>query len=415
MSSVRLAYIVSRFPVVTETFILRELNAVSEQPGIDAEVLSLFPAPGQTIHPAAERWLDSARCPSVAEGMRALARSIWKRPLRTLASIGLIVRGYAARPRRLARALVTVPLAAAHAAHLRDHGTEHVHAHYATYPALAAWWCWRLEGIPYSVTPHAQDIFIDQLFLEHVVSDASFVVAISEYNREFLAPYGAGTRTPVHIVRYGIEPGAYSFRPREVPASGPVRTLCVASLREYKGHAVLFRALASGSGLARIQLDLVGDGELRRELERLAQQLGIASRVHFHGSRREQEVIEFLDRADLFVLPSIIDHEGCMEGLPNVLIEALASGLPTVTTRLSGIPELIIDGVTGALAEQGDPVSLQAALERVLEDPAKSREWAEAGRAKVEAEFDIASSALRLAELFRASLSSRPVPSSGRP
>jgi colanic acid/amylovoran biosynthesis glycosyltransferase len=408
---VRIAYVVSRFPQVTETFILRELNAVARQPGIEAELLSLFPPLDPTVHPAARPWLDRAHRPRLGESLQALTRSMLARPMRTLSSIALIVGGYARAPRKLVRALVTIPLAAAHASHLRRIGVVHVHAHYATYPALAAWWCWRLAGIPYSITPHAHDIFIDQSFLERKVSEARFVIAISEYNRRFLAPFGAGRSAPIHLVRYGIEPSAYPFRARELHANGPVRTLCVASLQTYKGHAVLLTALARGGGrLRRIELDLVGSGELRQELERLAERLGLAARIRFLGARTENQVIEHLDQADLFVLPSIVDSEGSMEGLPNVLIEALACGLPVVTTRLSGIPELVIDGVTGALATPGDPDALAAALERVLDDPGAARRWAEAGRAKVEREFDIKDSSARLAALFMAagSLDSRP-------
>jgi colanic acid/amylovoran biosynthesis glycosyltransferase len=408
---VRIAYVVSRFPQVTETFILRELNAVAGQPGIEAELLFLFPPIDPTVHPAARPWLDRAYRPRLGESLRALTRSMLARPMRTLSSIALIVGGYARAPRKLVRALVTVPLAAAHAAQLRRIGVVHVHAHYATYPALAAWWCWRLAGIPYSITPHAHDIFVDQSFLGRKISEARFVIAISEYNRRFLAPFGAGRSAPIHLVRYGIEPSAYPFRARELHANGPVRTLCVASLQTYKGHAVLLTALARGGGrLRRIELDLVGSGELRQELERLAERLGLAARIRFLGARTENQVIEHLDQADLFVLPSIVDSEGSMEGLPNVLIEALACGLPVVTTRLSGIPELVIDGVTGALATPGDPDALAAALERVLDDPGAARRWAEAGRAKVEREFDIKDSSARLAALFMAagSLDSRP-------
>jgi colanic acid/amylovoran biosynthesis glycosyltransferase len=408
---VRIAYVVSRFPQVTETFILRELNAVAGQPGIEAELLSLFPPLDPTVHPAARPWLDRAHRPTLGEALWALMRSMLARPMRTLSSIALIVAGYARAPRKLVRALVTIPLAAAHAAHLRRIGVVHVHAHYATYPALAAWWCWRLAGIPYSITPHAHDIFVDQSFLGRKISEARFVIAISEYNRRFLAPFGAGRSAPIHLVRYGIEPSAYPFRARELHANGPVRTLCVASLQTYKGHAVLFTALARGGGrLRRIELDLVGSGELRQELERLAERLGLAARIRFLGARTENQVIEHLDQADLFVLPSIVDSEGSMEGLPNVLIEALACGLPVVTTRLSGIPELVIDGVTGALARPGDPDALAAALKRVLDDPGAARRWAEAGRVKVEREFDIKDSSARLAGLFMAagSLDSRP-------
>jgi colanic acid/amylovoran biosynthesis glycosyltransferase len=171
---------------------------------------------------------------------------------------------------------------------------------------------------------------------------------------------------------------------------------------------VLLRALGSGGGAVdRIQLSLIGGGELLGELERLVDRLGLGGRVRFLGPRREDDVIEHLDASDLFVLPSVISQDGQMEGLPNVLIEALACGLPVVTTRLSGIPELVEDGVIGALAEPGDPESLRAALQRVLDDPEAAQRWAQAGRARVEEEFDIQRSSSVLASLFRASASGR--------
>ncbi len=157
----------------------------------------------------------------------------------------------------------------------------------------------------------------------------------------------------------------------------------------------------------RIQLSLIGGGELLGGFEHLVAELGLGGRVRFLGTRREDEVIEHLDASDLFVLPSIISQDGQMEGLPNVLIEALACGLPVVTTRLSGIPELVEDGVIGALAEPGDPESLRAALRRVLDDPAAAQRWAQAGRARVEQQFDIERSSSALAAFFQASASVR--------
>jgi colanic acid/amylovoran biosynthesis glycosyltransferase len=397
----RLAYVVSRFPHVSETFILRELDAVAATPGIDAELLSLFPPVDPTVHDAARPWVPRVHRPTAWEGARAMVAWMRSRPLRTMSSTALVIRGYGRRPRLLLRALVTIPLAAAHARRLQRLGVEHVHAHYATYPALSAWWGRRLAGIPYSITPHAHDIYMDQSMLARKVGDATFVVAISEFNRRFLAPYGAGRRTPVHLVRYGIVPAAYPFRRRRLPAEGPIRALCVASLQEYKGHAVLLRALASGGGAVdRIQLSLIGGGELLGELERLVDRLGLGGRVRFLGARREDEVIEHLDASDLFVLPSIISQDGQMEGLPNVLIEARACGLPVVTTRLSGIPELVEDGRSGLLVPPGDVRRLAGALRRLAQDPALAAQLGAAGRAVVEADFDVHRSAERLVELF---------------
>lgn len=395
----RLAYIVSRFPHVSETFILRELDALEARRGLSIELLSLFPPVDPTVHAAARRWIPRLLRPGPLDGLRDTGWWLARRPVRLLAVLATVVVGTAHSPAVLARSLATLPLACSHARTLRRLGIDHVHAGFAVYPALAAWLCARLAGVSYSFTAHAYDLFVDQSLLARKLRDAAFVVAISEYNRRFLATYGGDRQTPVHVVHCGIRPADYAFLPRSVPATGPVRALCVASLQEYKGHRVLFEALAEGGErLARLELDLVGGGPQRPELGHLAEEVGIAGRVRFHGSLPEDEVRALLERADLFVLPSVVAADGLMEGLPVALMEALACGLPVVSTRLSGIPELVRHEQTGLLAEPGDPASLARALERVLSarDPVAPA----AGRALVEAEFDVDRTAGQLAALF---------------
>jgi colanic acid/amylovoran biosynthesis glycosyltransferase len=404
---VRVAYIVSRFPQVSETFIVRELDAVVACGDIEIELFSLFPAPGDApVHPAAAPWADRQRRSGL---LRACLDLLWwlaRRPVRTVTSAVSVVAATVHAPRILVRALVTLLLAAGQARAFVRLGIEHIHAHYATYPTLAAWFSGRLTEIPYSFTAHAHDLFVDQSFLERKVRDAGFVVTVSHFNRGLLWAHG-GRGTPVHTVRCGIDPGAYAFRPRRLPASGTIRALCVASLQPYKGHRVLLAALAAGGEhVDRTELDVVGDGRERRALEVLADQLGVSSRVHFLGSLTEAEVAGLLAAADVFVLPSVIDADGQMEGLPVAVVEALASGVPVVATRLSGLPEVLRDDSFGALAEPGDVVSLQATLEDVLAgrvpmDP-------EAGRRFVETEFDVYRSARRLTKLFEGSARSRP-------
>lgn len=396
----RLGYIVSRFPHVSETFILREIEALAEDPRFEIELMSLYPPVSSTVHPAAEPWVERLRRPGALQGLAALGWWALRRPLRTAAVVGSAISGYARRPRMLARALATLPLAAAHARLAKRLSLEHVHAHYATWPALSAWVCFRLAGVPYSFTVHAHDIFVDQSFLGRRVEDAAYVVAISEYNRRFLGDHGAEA-TRVDVVHCGIEPANYRYRPRCPSPSGPVRALCVASLQEYKGHADLLRAVAGSQALSRLSLDLVGDGELRESLLAEAGRLGLGDRVVFHGSLPEARVAELLDEADLFVLPSTVAADGQMEGIPVALMEALACGLCTVATRLSGIPELIRDGETGLLAEPGNPESLRAALEAALGGACEDLDPA-AARDVVESEFDIRRSAASLAELLLA-------------
>jgi glycosyltransferase involved in cell wall biosynthesis len=389
----RIAYLVSRFPAVSETFVLRELDAVAAAPGVEVLLHSLFPAVADgVVHPAAVPWSARLRRAGPREAAASLAWWLLRRPGRLLAVIAAVAAGYAREPRVLPRALATIPLAAAHARRLQAQRVDHVHAHFASYPALTGWITWRLTGIPYSFTGHAHDLFIHQAMLARKAADAAFVVAISEYNRRFLAEH-AGTRPVVHVVHCGVDPERFPFRPRE-PGTPP-RLACVAALRQPKGHAVLLRALVGLDAHA----DLVGDGPERVRLEAEVARLGIADRVRFHGNLPETSVAAVLAEADAFVLPSVIAPDGDMEGIPVALMEALAAGLPAVATRQSGVPELIRDGETGFLAEPGDPDSLREAIRRALAAPPALR--AE-GRALVEREFDQRSSARRLVELFTA-------------
>ncbi len=401
MSRADVVYIVSRFPLTTETFIVRELDALDRSGSFDLELRSLFPSPDTVVHDIARGWDERLIRPS---GRAALAGFGWAaatRP-RALASVlGAVIAGYRRHPTLLARALATVVLGCAHARDLaRRERPPHIHAHFATYPALAAWVCARLVGTSYSFTAHAHDIYVDTSMLDRKIAEARFVVTISEFNRRLLEQHNPA-RTPIHVVHMGIDTASYPFRPRSIPADGPVRALVIASLQAYKGHAILLQALAiGGAGVDRITLDIIGDGVLRGDLEELAHRLGLGRRVRFLGSRSEDEVRAALADADLFVLPSIIADDGQMEGLPVALMEALASGVPTVSTALSGIPELVVDGVTGLLSVPGDAADLNATLAAMVELGDETIAFEEAGRALVTREFDLQQSAAVLGGLL---------------
>lgn len=395
----RIAYLVSRFPHVSETFILRELNAVARQDKLEVTLCSLFPPVDGTVHEAARPWLAVLQRPRPLRALGDLLAWTLRRPWRMLSTVAIVTGHHLTSPRLLVRALATVLLAAAHARRLARAEVEHVHAHYATYPALAAWVIERLTGIPYSFTAHAHDIFVDRRMLRCKLERADFVATISEFNRRRLEQERGRARTPIYVVHCGIEVARYRFAPRRPAPDGPVRAVCVASLQEYKGHRVLLDALArGGAGCERLSVDLVGDGPLRAPLARQAAAGGLERRLRFHGSLPEDRVRVLLDAADLFVLPSVVASDGQMEGLPVALMEALADGLVVVTTRLSGIPELIVDGVTGFLAEPGDPESLRRALARALSGDA-ARLRPRQARALVEREYDAARNGRRLAEL----------------
>ncbi len=393
MSRLNIVYLVSRFPVTSETFIVREVEALDRSGDFDLEIRSLFPAPDGAVHDIARRWTERLVHPSIATSVKGFGWACLTRPWVLLSVLAAVCAGYARRPPLLVRALTTVLVACAHARDLSGRArTSHIHAHYATYPALAAWVCHRLIGVSYSFTVHAHDLYVDTSMLDRKVTEARYVVTISQYNRAILERHNP-SHTPIRVIHAGIDTAAYRFRPRSIPVDGVVHALTVASLQQYKGHAVLLSALAMGGPeVDRIVLDLIGDGVLRDELEALVDRLGLRARVRFLGSCSEETVRESLDAADLFVLPSIVADDGQMEGLPVALMEALACGVPTVSTELSGIPEIVREGSTGLLAVPGDAASLNRTLAAMVRRGAGTVAMAMAGRALVENEFDISTS-----------------------
>jgi colanic acid/amylovoran biosynthesis glycosyltransferase len=396
----RLAYFVSRFPTTTETFVVRELNAVAAHERIEADLYALFPTPDSVIQESAQQWIGRVHRPQPRTCITSFARWALRRPVRFLSTLGLIVADYASQPRLLVRALATFTAATVHADRLIEVDTDHVHAHFASYPALAAWVCHRLTGIPYSFTAHAHDLYVRPLGVRRRAADAAFVVSISGFNRELLHKL-APNAAPLHVVHCGVDTSAYRFASHAPPPTGAVRALCVASLREKKGHRVLLEALAAKRAeLERIELDLVGSGPLRRDLEAEVERLGLTSRVRFLGDLTERAVAEMLEQADLFVLPSVIEQSGDTEGIPVALMEAMAKGLPVVASRLTGIPELVLDGKTGLKADPGDVQGLALQLEELLADPAAAMARAISARELVEREFSLESSARRLTMLF---------------
>lgn len=400
-STVRVGYLVSRFPALTETFILRELEGVDAQPGVEVTLMSLFPTPDRTTHPGAVPWVARLHRPTPAGAVRSSLRWFARRPLRSAAIWGRVLWDHREGAGILAKAMITTAMAFDHAEHVQRRGVEHVHAHFASLPALGAWVIHRLTGVPYSTTAHAHDVFSHQAGLRTRLRAARFVVAIARYHRMFLMHFGArADRT--HLSPLGLDLSQYVFRERELPAEGPVDVLFVSSFRDYKGHRFLLRALAQEPRLARVRVDCVGQGVLLEDVRRLAAELGLADRVTFSGPQPQEEVLRRLGEAHVLVQPSIVEDDGHTEGLPTTLVEAAASGVLMVASRVTGVPDIVREGETGFLAEPGDVDDLAAAFVRLLEHP-DPRALQRAAREHVETWHDLDVVARKLAGWFRAS------------
>jgi glycosyltransferase involved in cell wall biosynthesis len=280
-------------------------------------------------------------------------------------------------------------------------GIEHIHAHYATHPALVAWLINRLTGIPYSVTVHAHDIFVDKPMLATKLRDAAFIASISEFNRDYLMRVlGPWVRQKTRIVHCGIDP-AYYGRSEKAFDGRRLEILSVGSLQPYKGFSFLIQACATlRSRGVPFRCRIIGGGDLRAALEKLIQENGLGKVVQLLGPRTQDEVSLLLRTGNCYVQPSIVTSTGKMEGIPVAVMEAMISGLPVIATSISGLPELVKPGKTGWLVPPGDSEHLADALCEVYAQPAEARRRAALGRQWVQDEFDLTSNVRKLAALF---------------
>ncbi len=399
----RVAYLMSRFPKLTETFVLFELLAV-EQTGVEVLLYPLQRERTETMHPEARVLLARVRGNRIFDARIAVAalRSLWRRPRLTLATLFELVRANWGSARYLGGALAFFPKALWFAEEMRRDGVDHVHAHFASHPAAVAFAIRRLTGIPFSFTGHGSDLHRDQHMLREKVEASAFAAAISEFNRALmLGVCGAEFAERIRVIRCGVDTQVFRPAPAAQVEPSPIALVCTGTLHEVKGQAPLIDACAllRERGIDFV-CQLVGDGPDRRALEQRAASLGIADRVRFLGTRTRAEVAEILRQAQIGVAPSVPSRDGRREGLPVALMEAAASGLPLVASRLSGIPELVEDGVTGILVEPGDVFGLADAIERLAKDREHREQLGRAARERVLRDFDQHANARELARRF---------------
>ena len=392
----------SWFPARTETFILYEILAM-ERLGVSPEIFPLFGARGGHDHPRGEPLVRRAR---YCRPLRLLWANLvwaWTAPRRYARAWGRALWGNRGSPHFLLRALLVVPRAAEMARAMVALGIEHVHAHWATHPTLAAWIVQELAGIPYSFTAHAHDLYVDQTMLREKLSRATFAVTISEFNRRLMAErFGEALAGKVGVVRCGVD--STVFRPSTgARTPGPLRLLCVAALRDYKGHRFLVEAcrLLERRGVS-YEARFVGEGEEHGRISEAIANAGLQARVRLLGYQPQHVVSELLRDADVVVLPSVVTGEGMMEGIPVSLMEALATGKPVVATAVSGVAELVRHEETGLLVPQRDPTALADALERLAREPALGARLGAAGQAWVREAFDLNKNAARLRDMLMA-------------
>ncbi|HET9761893.1 MAG TPA: glycosyltransferase [Casimicrobiaceae bacterium] len=407
---VAIAIVVKGYPRLSETFIAQELRAL-EQRGFSLAVFSLRRPTDHAAHPLHDEikapvnylpeylhrgparvwraWRKARRLPGYSAALAA-----WRRDLRRDFTRN--------RVRRFGQAMVLATELAPEVAH--------VHAHFLHTPASVARYAATMRGLAWSCSAHAKDVWTLPEWEKREKLDAcAWLATCTACNAEHLRTL-ASRRSDVELIYHGIDVARFpapDSPKREADGTDraqPVTILTVGRAVDKKGFDDLLRALALLPAGVHWRMVHVGGGPLRTRLEALAHSLGIGDRVQWLGPKPHHDVLEAYRRADIFALPCRISDDGDRDGLPNVLLEAQSQRIACVSTRVSGVPELIVDGATGLLVEPRAPAALAAALARLIADPALRHALAQAGLERATTLFSLQAGADRLAHRFAESL-----------
>jgi glycosyltransferase involved in cell wall biosynthesis len=403
----KIAYILDLFPVVSETFIVREILELQRQ-GFEvllyARGCALGRAHNSVVHSQAEALLNDVHY------FRSLKNKMVSTQLATYILYFLILNPtkflmtFLFSVRNGSKTLRDFFRSVLYGMQLQRNGVDHIHAHFALDACKHAMLISMLTGIPYSFTIHAHDIFLPQRadLMEEKFGRAKFVSCISEYNRKYiLRKYPAIEPGNLRIVHCGIDLQALTPRPKKKRKR--FRILAIGRLVEQKGFKYLIQACHVLSKKSNFDFvcEIIGEGEERSELEQLLSEYRLEESVHLLGALEQTEVINLLNSADLFVLPCVVDKMGTMDGIPVVLMEAMALEIPIISTRVSGVPELVKDG-SGTLVGAADVDGLAKAIETMSKLPDNERkEIGRRGRAVIREQFNLTKEVQKLAELIR--------------
>jgi len=388
-------YVVKQYPRLSETFVLNEILGV-EAAGLDTSIFSLRPGLDGRFHPELAQVRGTVSyLPTTVDRLSFYDIMQWV-PSATSEGLARVMEflQYIPEPRRPRMLLQGLGLARA----VGDRGIDHLHAHFLTVAAHTCHVAHLLTGTPYTVTAHAKDIYridIDWDLARHVADQAATVVTVCDANREHLR-----TRLPnASITRIynglGPQPAPAGMDEREAAL-----LLGVGRLVPKKGFDRLIHAVAQlRAERSPARAVLIGDGELGDDLRALALRLGVAAHVDFIGAQTTDVIADWMRRATLLVAPCVVGPDGNQDALPTVLVEALAAGLPIVSTHVAGIPEIVDHGVHGSLVS-ADPPELAREIGSLLRDPALLQRMSAAGSERWRERFERNDTARQLVAEF---------------
>lgn len=393
-----IGYVVKRYPRFSETFIVNEILA-HEAAGQNIEIFALRPVEEAYFQDI----LGEVRAPvtRLPDKQRS-AESMWlllQKARQGLPSAWPVLETLEVESSRNVSQAILLAMAC------RERGIAHLHAHFGTVSTTVARLAAKLAGISYSFTAHAKDIYFrydEPQQLERKIEDAAHVVTVSDFNIDYLRKTFEADSKRLTRIYNGLDLKRFEYSDPEPTA---IRMLAVGRLVEKKGFHILVEAvriLVSQGNT--VHCDIVGAGDEMRNLREQIDACELHDSLHLVGAKPQREVFNMMRSAALLVCPCVVGQDGNRDGLPTVLVEAMALGLPCVSTNVTGIPELIIDETTGLCVPQEDAEALAAALARMLDDAGLRQRLARAGRALIEKDFDQTCNAARLRDVFQQAL-----------
>lgn len=390
----RTAYLVKRYPRFSETFIVNEVLA-HEAAGASIDIFALNYSTDTHFQDSIAR----VRAPVQVLPHKGLkAETLWQELATAWRRLPKLED---AMSDALAEDVVLVHQASILARAIADRGIEHLHAHFGSSPATVARLAARMAGISYSFTAHAKDLYHEDVDREALLArhgEAATVVAVSDFNRRFLVEQCGFDPKRVVRIYNGLELDLF---PHRMPVEQGRRIVAVGRLVEKKGFDDLVEACAvlAERGLE-FECLVIGQGPLAGPLAELVERHGLGSRVRLLGPRPQEETRRLLATASVFAAPCRVAEDGDRDGVPTTLLEALALGVPSISTDVTGIPEVIVDGATGLVVPERDPKALADAIARLFDDRSLGRDLSLGGRALVEERFDARANTALLRRVF---------------
>jgi colanic acid/amylovoran biosynthesis glycosyltransferase len=397
----RLVYVINRFPTFTEAMIYREVAELRTL-GFDIATFSMRRPEAHEVPAEAHPFRDSTFYILPVPVLRLIVShllALLRFRSRYWRALWDVLSGTHESFRDRIRSLCHFAEAVTILKDIERRRIEHVHAHWAVGSTTLVMVVSRFLGLPFSFTAHAYDIWRERLLLPEKLRAANIVMTCTEYNRRHLIEAYGVPPEKIQTVHHGLSVDRFSRRSR--PRNDEPVILSVGRLVEQKGHDRLLEACQELRRRGRrFSCKIIGDGPLRTTLQARVAALGLKESVQLMGAVVGDTLLEYYEQADVFALLSLEASDGDRDGIPNVLIEAMAMELPVVATRYSGIPELVVDRVTGLLVEPEDAMAGANALDELLADRARCERMGHAGRERVMAHFTSARSASKLKDVF---------------